>query len=983
MISFSDFFTAARGPAPYPWQERLASRCLESGPPLMVCAPTGTGKTAVVDALVWALAAQARRPASDRTVGVRTIWAIDRRILVDEVYEHAQRLASLLEDALDDPGHACHEPALALAELSGDRPLVATRWRGGIRETEELLGPTQPQIVTSTVAQVGSRLLFRGYGIGRGSLALQAGLTACDTTICLDEAHLAEPFAQTAAAIRRHRELTEPASMLPGLNAMTLTATPAEPAHDAIELSGEDEAVLGRRITGEKWAILDDTAETDRERANKLAEATAAYVDQGLPTVACVVNTVKQARAVFSRLEKRFTDEDVTLTLLIGPQRPADREQLRRGALRPLFEGTTTTPPVVCVATQTFEVGLDVDVVGMVSESASASAIVQRLGRLNRSGAAVGQATIIRDRDSWLYGEDEELAWGWLSSQAAEGPIDVSVISLDRDEARPKPLATPAAPTLTIDVINQLVQTNPPPGVFQDPDVEPFLRGAESESPVDVSVIWRCDLRPEATEPEADEYRAMLLDLAPPHPQEMLTLSIRSARALLAALYPVARTRRAAALSSALVDSDIEGATPPTAPPPAGTEPSGLPFLVLREGELHKGSLQSDGDAISPTALQPGDVIVLPTSVGGVDEHGLSIDASSKATDVGADIRPPTSKGQEAAVPFTVRISPEALSAKMDRALKRKEWRRIASQAGSASSLIAALDSVLPDDPILTSLLNPPAGIAWEIRPVDTTPLEDLGADNDEEGDEAPSPAASGDEAPAPPDGPTWVLIPINSGRRDQGDRRDDTNPPPSLSAHAQAVRDRTHEYATKLKLPPQVAGALDLAARAHDHGKADPRIQAFFRGGVAPVGEEAIAKSVFGTRNPRMSRVAARISGLPSGLHHEIASAAILSQEFDRTPSASGAETDRDLALHLVATHHGRGRPIPSVPTGGGPPRTFSCNVAGVSGTARGDGTEDWMSGSDVQRFWDVIERYGAWGAAFLEAVLMLADRTISSEGR
>lgn len=83
MISFREYLQALDHPEPYEWQQAFAERCAAGVPPAVVGVPTGAGKTTVVEALVWALAMQADRPASERTVGVRTVWAIDRRILVD------------------------------------------------------------------------------------------------------------------------------------------------------------------------------------------------------------------------------------------------------------------------------------------------------------------------------------------------------------------------------------------------------------------------------------------------------------------------------------------------------------------------------------------------------------------------------------------------------------------------------------------------------------------------------------------------------------------------------------------------------------------------------------------------------------------------------------------------------------------------------------------------------------------------------------
>lgn len=304
MIDFETFLQEVRGHAPYPWQSALAAHLGDetaplstSGdddqadepdaprpgnapapvggpPPLTVAVPTGSGKTTVVDVLVWALAKQADRPPLERTVGARIVWAIDRRLLVDEVHEQTERLTRKLAAALVDPTTALHEVAVRLEGLKGtppvggwaaatgastaaptvDRadasalpdagdpdavvdpalvpegvilrgqPLVATRWRGGVMIPSLGQHPMQAEVITSTVAQIGSRLLFRGYGLGDRSLPLGAALSTCDTTICLDEAHLAEPFADTVQAIRQRRHDSGD-TFAPPLRLIRLSAT--------------------------------------------------------------------------------------------------------------------------------------------------------------------------------------------------------------------------------------------------------------------------------------------------------------------------------------------------------------------------------------------------------------------------------------------------------------------------------------------------------------------------------------------------------------------------------------------------------------------------------------------------------------------------------------------------------------------------------------------------------------------------------------
>lgn len=1013
MISFPEFVQAVhddRGRTPYPWQERFAERCATGTPPSLVGVPTGCGKTTVVDALVWALACQAHLPQAERSVGARIVWAIDRRILVDEVHAHASALAERLLAARDHEDDPLHETAMRLSSMSGDGPLVATRWRGGIASDRSLCTPTQAQVITSTVAQVGSRLLFRGYGVRRGSLSVEAALAACDTTICLDEAHLAEPFRQTLTAIVARRSETERDLPLPGLGLITLTATPAEQGPDAIRLEEDDhdEPELKRRLYAEKWARLEEAPPTERERVKLIAGKATAHVQDGAPIVACVVNTVKRARDVFDLLARELADDQISLALLVGPQRPADREFLLAEHGDLLFGRATSERPLVCVATQTFEVGLDADVAAIVTDSASASALVQRLGRLNRGGHGTGQATIVRDESSWLYEAEEPHAWKWLRTLAgADGTVDVSVAALEADGTRP-PTRVRSAPSLTPAAIELLVQTNPQPGHWQEPSVEGFLRGAEEQSTTDVTVCWRCDLLPFDWTPAAEGYRQMLLQLVQPQAREQLTLSVMGARALLAARYPP-EGKSAKAATVAVSDADVEGESEPANIPEPSSLSFAVPFMVIRRGEILHGSSRAGDGKVAASSLQPGDTVVIPAEAGGVDKYGLAPAASAHAQlgDVAGDR---TGK-PELSLPVPVRISPAALGRRgRDKwsEVKRKcrevsDGQQTGDQAPAVETLVEELVRILPDHDALSQLtpkrlsaLDEPVRLLLraigpvgedELPTLDEEEIDALEGENGEEVgvDDEPIPDdATREDGPLPSEVDalqrTWVLVPVAS-RECERQRRNPAHPPPTLAAHATAVRTQMEEFIENSSLPDSIRSTLLLAAAAHDHGKADPRIQAFFQGGIRPFGAEPIAKSVFGTDDPRAEKLARTTAGLPQGLRHEVASVAVLS-EWLATEAASGADIDADLVLHLVAGHHGQGRPIPRAPKGGEDALAFYVNAAGIQGPAIGDGQDGWADGEWLQRFWRVIDRYGEWGAAYLEALLVLADRTVSARG-
>ncbi len=1010
MITFREFVQAVHGGrTPYPWQERFAERCATGALPSLVGVPTGCGKTTVVDALVWALARQAHLPHAARSVGARIVWAIDRRILVDEVHAHAGALADRLVAARERQDDPLHETAMRLSALSGAVPLIATRWRGGVASDRSLCPPAQAQVITSTVAQVGSRLLFRGYGVGRGSLSVAAALAACDTTICLDEAHLVEPFRQTVAAVRAHRAETERGLPLPGLGLIILTATPEEHSLDAILLEDDDreEPELKRRLHAEKWARLEEPPPTERERIKLIAAMATGHLRDGAPTVACVVNTVKRAREVFDLLGRELSDE-VDLALLMGPQRPADRALMLAEHGDLLFGRDCSDRPLVCVATQAFEVGLDADVAAMVTDSASASALVQRLGRLNRGGHGIGRATIVRDESSWLYEADEPFAWDWLRSLAgADGSIDVSVAALEADRSRPLPARVRSAPSLTPAAIELFVQTDPQPGRWQEPSIEGFLRGAEDQSATDVTVCWRCDLLPFERDPAAEGYREMLLELVPPREEEQLTLSLKGARALLAARYPP-EGKSAKAATVALSDADVEGGAEPASIPEPNSPKFAIPFLVIRRREiLHGSSFRADGK-FTASGLQPGDTVVIPTEAGGVDKHGLAPGASSDAElgDVAGDRR----RKPELSVPVPVRISPAALGSR-----GRERWSEVkrkcravtdreqaGDQASAVEALVDELTRILPDHAALSMLTRqrlpgrdePVRLLLRAIGPVDEDNLPTLDAEeieavegeNEEEvgvdGSDAEDESAEDGSPPSDLEAlqRTWVLVPVSSRERER-QRRDSSHPPPTLDAHATAVRTQVEGFIARSGLSDSIRSALMLAAAAHDHGKADRRMQAFFHGGVSPLAAEQVAKSVFGTEDPRTERRARATAGLPPGLRHELGSVAVLS-EWLETQVGADADIDPDLVLHLVAVHHGRGRPIPRTPTGGEEALPFYIDAAGIRGTGIGDGQDGWADGEWLRRFWRVVDGYGEWGTAYLEALLVLADRTVSARG-
>src|SRR5574341_161793 len=116
-------------PEPFPWQAMLAERAATGDWPEANNLPTASGKTACLDAAIFALAATANAPVCEKRMPRRIWFVVDRRIVVDEAFERAKKIASRLAIATDGP---VKEVADALLAVSGTkRPLAVARLRGG------------------------------------------------------------------------------------------------------------------------------------------------------------------------------------------------------------------------------------------------------------------------------------------------------------------------------------------------------------------------------------------------------------------------------------------------------------------------------------------------------------------------------------------------------------------------------------------------------------------------------------------------------------------------------------------------------------------------------------------------------------------------------------------------------------------------------------------------------------------------------------
>src|SRR5216684_481714 len=99
---FVAFFEAVHGVEPFPWQKRLAKQVFRHDWPMsggaeisVLDVPTGAGKTSAIDIAIFHLALEADQK-SKRRAPVRILFVVDRRLIVDDAYQRARKIAEKL-----------------------------------------------------------------------------------------------------------------------------------------------------------------------------------------------------------------------------------------------------------------------------------------------------------------------------------------------------------------------------------------------------------------------------------------------------------------------------------------------------------------------------------------------------------------------------------------------------------------------------------------------------------------------------------------------------------------------------------------------------------------------------------------------------------------------------------------------------------------------------------------------------------------------
>ncbi len=787
IADFSAYFREVHGWDPFPWQVRLTETVLETGRwPQVIDLPTGCGKTATLDTAVFSLAA---RP---DVFPRRVVFVIDRRIIVDQVYERAKTIRDAVMSAKNGVLTRIRK---RLGNVTDGAPLDVAALRGGVPiDNEWASRPDQPWVVVSTVDQFGSRLLFRGYGVSYRMRPVHAGLAGNDCLVILDEVHLSRPFAETLDAVRHLQRGPLPHRF----QVVEMSATPQNTKATPFELLKSDlgsSTVLHKRVTVRKHCSLIPVAGRSSESAlpKAVLKIVAKNLHEQARSVGVIVNRVRTAR----QMHHALADAGHRTHLVTGRMRPLDR-------VRVLDEIAATVDPerspdsemdlAVVVATQAIEVGADFSFDALVTECAPVDSLRQRFGRLDRRGVysdRVGvpargwilgvQSEMKTKKPDPVYGDAAKQTWKELQARFGGGDLDAGPSSPDLEEF-PSEASAPyrRAPLLLDTHMEAWSQTGPEPIV--QPPLDEFLHGLGQPNNTDVAIVWRHD------------HSHGTLKLVPPRPAEHLQVPIGAVKAWLARMEEVP----VADVDTTMEDEQVR----------PGRDVQGV--------HRWRGFGEKPEGIADATSIRPGDVILARPDLGGLAADTWDPNSTEEVSDLGDEAQ--WAYGKRVTLRLDPRINP-----KFSGLVAQEEDEQTTGEL--ITTWIAHTISEMSDGWMLDTLKRLQEGFIVEWSQDRDYPIicersvESLTLDGDD-------------------------------------DSVSFTGTAVSLRSHLKGVGSKAAIFAQKLGFDPKIQTDLQLAGQLHDLGKVDRRFQSQLVGGDPVKLEmlaEPLAKSLPGA--PRVRR--------------------------------------------------------------------------------------------------------------------------------
>jgi CRISPR-associated endonuclease/helicase Cas3 len=800
---------------------------------------------------------------------------------------------------------------------------------------------------------IGSRLLFEGYGTSRKMRPYHAGLLGADTLVVLDEAHLVPPFEKLLDTVFSGASVFGPRDnaardLIPPFKLLSLSATGRTNTGQSFGLQDTDlkHCVVRRRLDAPKYLTVLPPLDGQTKLKDTLAEQAWKLASNGMRAVRCIVFCDKREVAVAAKeaIEKLAKGDkkagspavEVDTELFVGGRRVFEREEAAK-RLKDLgfIAGSKVerARAAFVFATSAGEVGVDLDADHMVSDLVAWERMVQRLGRVNRRGD--GEASVI------LVIEAEPKPPKAVRDALTKDPSDrteresKAVVTYEAALAQARALRKP------LDLLprkNGAVDASP--GALralklraeEDTELQAILDAATTSAP----------LRPALSRALVDAWSMTSLKehTGRPEIEPWLRGWVKDDRPQTVVIW---RTYLPVRAHPRATPKEIEAffeAAPPHASETLETETDRVvDWLTARaktvlaaasSGRLPSEPEDGENTGGGPPPFRQDDIAAIALTPAGdfsamwrLEELVLHDDADAKK-------------------------HKDALEGRLKRATLIVDARMGGLQDGLLNDREDNVPRTVDDGtPWMPGLTDHTGEASPATEPIVRFRVRTAEAEEhpvaDREWRERLRFAMELSEEGEPS---RWLVVEKWGHDATTEDDRS-AGRPQLLDEHQSWTEDRARDLARRLCLPEVYVDMLGIAGRLHDEGKQAPRWQRAFnakRDGV-------YAK----TRGPLNS-------ALLDGYRHEFGSLPFAARDarFGKLPADL-----QDLALHLIAAHHGFARPVIS---------TNGCENAPPSALEE-------RAREVALRVARLQKRWGPWGLAWWEALLRAADQQASRD--
>lgn len=372
---------------PYEFQERIWDLILQGKNPLLVRAPTGSGKT---EAVIAPFLAQFIN--NDFIIAPRLIYVLPMRVLVNGIAQRIKKYAERIS------------PNISVEIQHGDIP-------------------DSPFFMADIVVTTLDQFL---YGFARASrqvgyhIDVPAGSIA-SSMVVFDEAHMyRDGF--TFSIMRALMEILYRSNIPFVVMTATMPKSLEESLFERIKVTEEQKIFADISFSSKIDIKLHDNPLISNEDIN-LSDELLEKIKTKRTLI--VLNQVKRTQKVYEKIKSRLELKDEQIVLLHSRFTKADRTKHEEKALSliPHKENGELIVPEgtgVVVSTQVLEAGIDFSAELLITELAPADSLVQRAGRCARYKGQTGEMIVFPvdgDKSYQPYEKEHlEKSWQWLKN---------------------------------------------------------------------------------------------------------------------------------------------------------------------------------------------------------------------------------------------------------------------------------------------------------------------------------------------------------------------------------------------------------------------------------------------------------------------------------------------------------------------------------------------------------------------------------------